>query len=165
MHGWMGKILRVNLNNSEISQFPTQPYADKYLGGRGIASRLYWETVSPEISAFDPDNRLIFMTGPLTAVGAQAANRMAVVGKSPMTLPDGYCYSNIGGFFPAELKKAGWDGIIIEGRSPSPVYLYIYNNEVELREQPCLCTGSGVVSGGGQSHTFLMRQGRALSCV
>ncbi len=134
MYGWMGKILYVNLTNSEITRLPTQPYAEKYLGGRGIASRLYWEKVPPEIKAFDPENRLVFMTGPLTAVGAQAANRMAVIGKSPMTLPDGYCYGNIGGFFPAELKKAGWDGIVFDGRAPGPVYLHIHNDEVELRE-------------------------------
>jgi aldehyde:ferredoxin oxidoreductase len=134
MYGWMGRILHVDLSSSKITHFATQPYAEKYLGGRGIASRLYWETVSPEIKAFDPANRLIFMTGTLVAVGAQAANRMSVVSKSPMTLPEGYCYGNIGGFFPAELKKAGFDGVVIEGQAPKPVYLYIHNDEVELRD-------------------------------
>jgi aldehyde:ferredoxin oxidoreductase len=112
MYGWIGKILHVNLNNSEVKTTSTQPYIEQYLGGRGIASRIYWETVAPEIKAFDPENRLIFMTGLIVATGAQAANRMSVIGKSPMTLPEGYCYGNIGGFFPAELKKAGFDGTI-----------------------------------------------------
>ncbi len=138
MHGWMGKILRVNLNSSEITQFSTKPYAEKYLGGRGLASRLYWETVAPEIKAFDPENRLIFVAGPLVATGAQAATRMSVVGKSPMAFPEGYCYGNIGGFFGAELKKAGFDGIVIEGRASKPVYLWIHNNEAELRDASSL---------------------------
>ena len=98
MYGWMGKILKVDLNNSKITQFSTQPYAEQYVGGRGIASRIYWETVAPEVKAFDPENRLIFMTGPLVATGVQGAARLSVIGKSPMTLPEGYCYANIGGF-------------------------------------------------------------------
>jgi len=145
--GYAGKILHVDLSNAKISESSTKPYAEKYLGGRGIASRLYWETVSPEIKAFDPGNRLILMTGSLVAVGAQAANRMVVVGKSPMTLPEGYCYGNIGGFFPAELKKAGFDGIIIEGRAPKPVYLCIQNDEVELRDASALW-GQGACRAG-----------------
>ena len=120
MHGWMGRILHVDLTNSKITQFSTQPYAEQYIGGRGIASRIYSETVTPEVKAFDPENRLIFMTGPLVATSTQGATRMSVVGKSPMTLPEGYCYGNIGGFFPTELKKAGWDGIVITGRAPKP---------------------------------------------
>jgi len=138
MHGWMGKILHVDLSKSRITQSSTQPYVEQYLGGRGIASRLYWETVAPEVKAFDPENRLIFMTGPLVATGVQAANRLSVVGKSPMTLPEGYCYGNIGGFFGAELKKAGFDGVVIEGRAPKPVYLWINNDKVELRDASSL---------------------------
>ncbi|HUT67793.1 MAG TPA: aldehyde ferredoxin oxidoreductase N-terminal domain-containing protein [Dehalococcoidales bacterium] len=138
MHGWMGRILHVDLNNAAITEFSTQPYAEKYLGGRGIASRLYWERVKPETRAFDPENRLIFVTGPLVATGAQGATRMSVVGKSPMAYPEGYCYGNIGGFFAAELKRAGWDGIVITGRSPDPVYLYINNDKVELRDASSL---------------------------
>ncbi len=138
MHGWMGKILQVNLNNAEIETISTQPYAEQYLGGRGIASRIYWETVAPETKAFDPENRLIFMTGPIVATGAQAATRLSIIGKSPMTLPEGYCYGNIGGFFPAELKKAGFDGVIVTGRAPKPVYLWIHDGEAELRDASSL---------------------------
>ena len=102
MNGWMGKILHVDLSNSKTSEIATQPYADKYLGGRGLASRLYWEKVTPEVKAFDPENRLIFMTGPLLATGTQGAARMSVSGKSPMAYPEGYCYGSLGGYFPAE---------------------------------------------------------------
>ena len=147
MYGWVGKILHVDLSNLEIIQFSTQQYSELYLGGRGIASRIYWETVAPETKAFDPENRLIFMTGPLVASGAQAANRMSVVGKSPMTLPEGYCYGNIGGFFAADLKNAGFDGIVIEGRAQKPVYLWIHNNDAEIRDASSLW-GQGAYRAG-----------------
>jgi len=143
MHGWMGKILHVNLNNLEITHLSTQPYIEKYLGGRGIASRIYWETVAPEIKAFDPENRLIFMTGPLVATGTQAATGLSVVGKSPMALPEGYCYGNVGGFIGPELKKAGFDGVVVHGRALKPVYLWIHDNEAELRDASSLW-GQGV---------------------
>jgi aldehyde:ferredoxin oxidoreductase len=130
----MGKILQVDLSNAKINEIDTQPYADKYLGGRGLASRLYWEKVTPEVKACDPENRLIFMTGPLLATGAQGAARMSVSGKSPMAYPEGYCYGSLGGHFPAELKRAGWDGIVIDGRADKPVQLVINNDRVELRD-------------------------------
>jgi len=138
MHGWMGKILHIDLSNNKIGEIPTQPYAGKYLGGRGLASRLYREKVTPEVKAFDPGNRLTFMTGPLLATGAQGAARMSVSGKSPMAYPEGYCYGNMGGHFPAELKKAGWDGIVIDGRASKPVCLSINNDKVELRDASSL---------------------------
>lgn len=138
MHGWTGKILHIDLSDSKRSEIPTQPYAEKYLGGRGLASRLYWEKVTPGVGAFDPENRLIFMTGPLLACGAQGAARMSVSGKSPMAYPEGYCYGNMGGHFPAELKKAGWDGIVIDGRAPKPAYLSINNDRVELHDASSL---------------------------
>ncbi len=133
MYGWMGKILSVDLSASNIAEISTGVYKEKYIGGRGIASRIYWEKVKPKISAFDPDNYLIFMTGPLVATGAQGATRMAVTGKSPMAYPEQYCYGNIGGLFPAELKKAGYDGIVITGRAKGPVFLWIKDDQVELR--------------------------------
>jgi aldehyde:ferredoxin oxidoreductase len=138
MHGWMGKILHVDLSNSKISEIETKPYAEKYLGGRGLASRLYWEKVTPEVKAFDPGNRLLFMTGPLLATGAQGASRMSVSGKSPMAYPEGYCYGSMGGLLPAEIKKAGWDGIVIDGRASKPVCLSINNDKVEIRDASSL---------------------------
>jgi len=138
MNGWMGKILHIDLTDSKISEIETQPYAAKYLGGRGLASRLYWEKVTPDVKAFDAENRLIFMTGPLLATGAQGAARMCVSAKSPMAYPEGYCYGSMGGYFPSELKKAGWDGIVIEGRAAKPTYLLINDEKVELRDATTL---------------------------
>jgi aldehyde:ferredoxin oxidoreductase len=134
----MGKILRVNLTTSKIETIPTQTYTERYLGGRGIASRIYFETLNPEVKAFDPENLLVFMTGPLVATGVQGATRMTVAGKSPSPNPEGYSFGNIGGFVGAELKKAGFDGLVIEGRAPKPVYLSIRDDSVEIRDASSL---------------------------
>ena len=67
MYGWCGKILKVDLSSEVITEIDTQPYAERFLGGRGIATRLYWEHVTAATEAFDPENHLIFMTGPITA--------------------------------------------------------------------------------------------------
>jgi aldehyde:ferredoxin oxidoreductase len=147
MNGWMGEILRVDLTSGKITRLPTKNYAGEYLGGRGIAARIYWETVKPETRAFDPENRLIFMTGPLVATGAQAATQLAVVGKSPMTFPEGYCYGSLGGFVGAELKKAGFDGIIFEGRASKPIYLWIHDGEAEIRDAASLMGQNGYRTG------------------
>ena len=98
MHGWMGKILMVDLGTSQVMESPTRPYAEKYVGGRGIAARIYWEMTKPDTKPFDPENPLIFMTGPLTGTRVQAATILAVVSKSPGALPESYCYGNIGGY-------------------------------------------------------------------
>ncbi|MCJ7538216.1 MAG: aldehyde ferredoxin oxidoreductase, partial [Desulfobacterales bacterium] len=82
MYGWCGKILKVDLSHLRISELKTMNYADRFLGGRGIATRIYWEEVGPEVGAFDPENRLILMSGPLGATGVQGASRFEVVGKS-----------------------------------------------------------------------------------
>lgn len=130
--GWTGKILNIDLNNSAIEELDTMAYAERFLGGRGIATRIYWETVTPEIGAFDPGNRLIFMAGALTGTGAQGATRMSVIGKSPMTSPEGFCYANLGGFFPSYLKRAGYDGVVVSGRAEKPAYLWIHDGQVEI---------------------------------
>jgi aldehyde:ferredoxin oxidoreductase len=147
MNGWMGKILKIDLSQGKISEILTQPYADKFLGGRGIATRLYWELVKPEVKAFDPENVLIFMTGPLTGSGAQGATRMSVVGKSPMAYPEKFCYGNIGGFFGGELKRAGYDGVVISGKAAKPSYLWINDGQAELRDASALW-GKGAIRVG-----------------
>ena len=132
IYGWCGRILKVDLSELRISELKTMDYADRFLGGRGIATRIYWEEVGPEVEAFDPENNLIFMTGPLGATGAQGASRFEVVGKSPMLMPEGFCYGNLGGFFGPYLKKAGYDGVVISGRSAKPVYLLIHDGKAQI---------------------------------
>ncbi len=134
MFGWMGKILQVDLTTGKYDEINTWDYAEKYLGGRGLASRIYWEKVAPDTGAFDPGNVLIFMTGPLLAAGAQGCARMSVSGKSPMAYPEGYCYGSLGGYFPAEIKRAGWDGIVLLGRAEKPVCLTLFDDKVTMED-------------------------------
>jgi aldehyde:ferredoxin oxidoreductase len=147
MNGWMGQILQVNLSTGEITHFATEPYAQKYLGGRGIGAALYWEKVRPEIKAFDPENYLIFMTGPVVGTGAQGATMLSVVGKSPATIPEGFCYGSFTGYVGAELKKAGFDGLLVTGKADHPVYLFIQDGRAELRDASFLWGQNGYKTG------------------
>ena len=142
-YGWCGKILNVDLTNSRATELDTMDYADRFLGGRGIATRIYWEEVGPDVGAFDPENRLILMSGPLGATGTQGASRFEVVGKSPMLMPEGFCYGNLGGFFGPYLKRAGYDGVVISGRSEKPVYLLIHDGKAQMLDASLLW-GKGV---------------------
>lgn len=141
--GWCGKILNVDLSNSRVTERNTMDYAARFLGGRGIATRIYWEEVGPDVGAFDPENRLILMSGPLGATGVQGASRFEVVGKSPMLVQEGFCYGNLGGFFGPYLKRAGYDGVIISGRSEKPVYLWIHDEKTQILDASLLW-GKGV---------------------
>ncbi len=138
IYGWAGKILKIDLSTSSITEVDTMEYADRFLGGRGIATRLYWEEVGPEVSAFDSENRLILMSGPLVGTGAQGATRFTVAGKSPMTMPEGFCYGSLGGFFAPYLKRAGFDGIVVKGRADNPSYIWINDGKVEILDASSL---------------------------
>ncbi len=133
-YGWCGKILKVDLSSGVITKIDTQPYADRFLGGRGIATRLYWENVPAAAKAFDPENHLIFMTGPITATGAQGASRFSIIGKSPMLMPEGFCYGNMGGYWGASLKRAGFDGLMVSGKAERPVYLFISDGNATIED-------------------------------
>ena len=143
IYGWCGKILKIDLSDSRITELLTMDYADRFLGGRGIATRIYWDEVGSDVGALDPENHLIFMTGPLGATGIQGASRFEVVGKSPMLLPEGFCYGNMGGFFGPYLKRAGYDGVVIKGRSEKPVYVWIHDENAEILDASSLW-GKGV---------------------
>ena len=134
-YGWVGKILKVDLTHGRIETEDTMPIAEKFIGGRGIAAWISWREIPPHIDAFDPKNRLIFMTGPLTGTLAPASGRLEICGKSPQAYPrTHYTRSSMGGHWGPELKYAGFDGIIIHGRSSSPVYIRIEDDEVEIRD-------------------------------
>ena len=105
--------------------------AETFVGGRGLTSYLLYREVDPAIDALSADNKLMFGTGPLTGTGAVAASRFVVVCKSPLT--GTIACSNSGGFFGPEMKFAGYDVIIFEGKSPKPVYVWINDDRVEIR--------------------------------
>jgi len=133
-YGWCGEILTVDLSTEVITKIGTQPYVGRFLGGRGIATRLYWENVPATTRAFDPENHLIFMTGPITATGAQGASRFSVIGKSPMLMSEGFCYGNMGGYWGASLKRAGFDGLMVFGKAKRPVYLFISEGNATIED-------------------------------
>jgi aldehyde:ferredoxin oxidoreductase len=129
---WTKKILRVNLTDGTCTPEPlNMAWADQYLGQRGLATKYLSEEVDPNCDALGPDNKLIMTTGPLTGTMASTGGRYSVVTKSPLT--GLVACSNSGGFIGAEMKNAGWDMIIFEGRSPEPVYLFVENEKAELR--------------------------------
>ncbi|HIE58052.1 MAG TPA: aldehyde ferredoxin oxidoreductase, partial [Anaerolineales bacterium] len=132
MYGWHGKILRVNLTTGKISTEDVDPkIARDYIGGRGWAIRYLYDEVDPQVDPFSPENKLIFATGPLTATTAPTGNRYMVVTKSPLT--GALAHSNSGGDFPTWMKRTGFDMFIFEGKSPEPVYLWVNEDQVELR--------------------------------
>jgi aldehyde:ferredoxin oxidoreductase len=132
-HGWVGKILRVDLTEGKTYPIPTSDYVPKFLGGRGLGAKICWDEVPPEVGAFDPENRLVFATGPLQGTLAPTSGRLMVMGKAPQTAPlESYCRSGVGGHWAPELKWAGYDAIIIQGKSPKPVYLWINDGRAEI---------------------------------
>ncbi len=133
MFGWVGTIAHVDLTRQSIKKIDTAQYCREYIGGLGIGLKLYWDFARPECDAFHPDSPLLFMTGPLAATPAPSAARLLVCGKSPCVLPEHFVSANLGGFFAPELKKAGYDGLVLTGRADGPVYLYIHNSEITIR--------------------------------
>lgn len=132
MNGWHGKILRVDLTNQKTSVEDVDPQiAHDYLGGRGWAIRYLYNEVDPMVDPFAPENKLIFATGPLTATSAPTGNRYMVVTKSPLT--GALAHSNSGGDFPTWMKRTGFDMFIFEGKAEKPVYLWVNEDEVEIR--------------------------------
>ena len=129
---WTRKILRVNLSKGTCTpEDLNMEWAKDYLGQRGLASKYLSEEVDPACDALGSDNKLIMATGPLTGTMASTAGRYSVITKSPLT--GAIACSNSGGFLGAEMKFAGWDMIIFEGKSKKPVYLLIQDDKVELR--------------------------------
>ncbi len=132
LYGYTGKILRVNLTDSTTSIVPTTKYVPRWIGGEAVSTAIYWDEMKQGVGAFDPENKLIFMTGAPCGSGMPASNRLSVCGISPNSLPEQFTHSNMGGFFSGMLKFAGYDGIIIEGKAPKHTYIYIEDEKVEF---------------------------------
>ncbi|MEF9941106.1 MAG: aldehyde ferredoxin oxidoreductase family protein [Lachnospiraceae bacterium] len=131
--GYMGQIIRVNLETGSITKEPLNEKAAKdFIGARGLGTKYFCDEVDPQVEPLGPDNKLIYMTGPLTGTSAPCSGRFEIVAKAPLTGTIGA--ANSGGHFGPELKYAGYDGVIFEGVSDHPVYLYICDDVVELRD-------------------------------
>jgi len=132
MAGYCGKLLRVNLSTGQIKREDLDfEIAKKFVGGRGLGSYFLKEEVAASVGALEESNKLIFAAGPLTGTQAPTAGRYMVVTKSPLS--GTIASSNSGGFWGAELKRAGFDLIIIEGKSERPCYISINNDAVEIK--------------------------------
>jgi aldehyde:ferredoxin oxidoreductase len=131
--GWNRKVLRVNLTAGTCTPEPlNMKWADDYLGSRGLATKYLVSEIDARVDPLSPDNKMIMATGPLTGTMASTGGRYTVVTKGPLT--GAIACSNSGGYFGAEMKFAGWDMVIFEGKSPKPVYLYLENDRAELRD-------------------------------
>jgi aldehyde:ferredoxin oxidoreductase len=131
--GWARKILRIDLTKGTVKSEPlNMEWAQQYLGQRGLATKYLIEEIDPKVDPLSPHNKLIMATGPLTGTAASTGGRYSVITKGPLT--GAIACSNSGGFFGAELKMAGWDMVIFEGKSPKPVYLWIQDDTAELRD-------------------------------
>ncbi|MGE4330106.1 aldehyde ferredoxin oxidoreductase family protein [Diaphorobacter sp.] len=130
---WAGKILRVNLSAGTVTPEPlNMDWARQYLGSRGLGTKYLVSEIDPQVDPLSPDNKIIWATGPLTGTMASTGGRYTVITKGPLT--GAIACSNSGGYWGAELKMAGWDMVIFEGKSPRPVYLYIHDDVAELRD-------------------------------
>ncbi|MDH3231668.1 MAG: aldehyde ferredoxin oxidoreductase, partial [Alphaproteobacteria bacterium] len=128
---WAKNILRVNLTDGTCKNEPlNMEWADKYLGQRGLATKYFVEEVDPKVDPLAPENKLIMTTGPLTGTCASTAGRYSVVTKGALT--GAIACSNSGGFFGNEMKNAGYDMIIFEGKAKKPVYLFVDNEDARL---------------------------------
>jgi len=130
---WAGKILRVNLTAGTVKSEPlNMKWARDYVGSRGLGTKYLVEEIDAKVDPLSPDNKIIWATGPLTGTMASTGGRYTVITKGPLT--GAIACSNSGGYWGAELKMAGWDMIIFEGKSAKPVYLYINDDVAELRD-------------------------------
>ncbi len=140
LYGWTGKILRVDLSSGDVSTLDTRDYVPAFVGGVGVAARIAWEELDPGTGPFDPGNPLFLMAGPLTGTLASGAGRVEVLGIAPQQRPSVFSRSGMGGHWGAELKYAGYDGIVVTGQAREPVYLWIDGGAqanrptVEIRE-------------------------------
>ena len=131
--GYTGKILRVNLTDKTTKEekLPVEIARD-FIGGAGFGVKFLYDEVKAGTNPLGPENKLIFAPGPFTGTTVPCASRIAITGKSPLTNAVGMCLS--GGHFPAELKHAGYDVLIIEGKSEKPTYIWIKDGEVRFRD-------------------------------
>ena len=131
--GYNGKILRVNLSSNAVTTEPIDGlFYRRYLGGAGFVLYFLWKELPQGADPLGPDNKLIFALGPVTGVALSGSGRHCVGAKSPLT--GGIAKSEVGEFWGAELKRAGYDAVIIEGKAERPVYLWIHDGEVAIKD-------------------------------
>ena len=133
--GWAGKVLRVDLSTGKISTEDTIEKYKDYLGGTGIGYKVIWDEVPTDTKPFDPGNKIVFGVGPLAGTGAPCNGRTAITTLWPTCWPRPLVASgHMGGHFAAELKYAGYDAIVIEGKADRPVWLSVVDGKTEIKD-------------------------------
>lgn len=131
-YGWTGQGLRINLTTGEITKVPTQK---DWIGGTALGYKIFWDEVPPKTQAFDEANKIVIAPGPLTGTGAVCSGRTSVTTMYPTTYPIHEIGSaHLGGDLGAKMKYAGYDFIVIEGKAKEPVYIYVNNDDVQIRK-------------------------------
>jgi hypothetical protein len=133
IHAWANRILRVDLSDMRIRVQETSPFVPDYLGARGIAARVCWDEYAEPVAPFDPANPLMVFPGALTGSRSPYSGRTVVSAFSPQAYPHPwFTRSSVGGFFGGQLKRAGYDGIVVTGASETPVRIRIHDDEVSI---------------------------------
>ena len=129
--GWIGTVLRIDLTTGQITKEPlNMAWAKDFIGGRGLGAKYLSEEMDPATDPLSPDNKMIFATGPMTGTNVSTSSRFMVVTKGALT--NAITTSNSGGTWGPELKFAGYDMLILEGKAPKPSYISIYNDQVKI---------------------------------
>ena len=146
--GFAGEILKINLSDGSVARLPSALYTDRFLGGRGLAAKIYWDMVPVQTKAFDPENCLIYATGPVTGfTGVSGGSRWQVCGKSAVMEPEAFSYANLGERWGTRLKYADYDALVVQGKADKPTYIYIHDGSVEMRDASALWGKSAIEAG------------------
>ncbi|MEM2946792.1 MAG: aldehyde ferredoxin oxidoreductase family protein [Candidatus Bathyarchaeia archaeon] len=182
MYGWNGKILRVNLSKRkvDVEEYDVN-FALKYIGGRGFAAKILFDELKPGIDPLSPENKLVVAAGPLTGLPGPSLGKLVIAAKSPLTW--GYGDGNVGTMAAVQMRRAGFDALVVEGKAERPVYVYVeegkgyilsadgmwgkttFEAEKGLREVHGKDVGALVIGPGGENMvryaTIVSQEGRA----
>lgn len=142
INGWTGNILRINLTTGAITRESSSKYKS-LIGGMGFGYKIMYEEVAPGVKPFDEENKVVFAVGPLTGSGAPCSSRVNITSLSTFTRGNLVVDAHMGGFFAAWMKFAGYDSLIIEGKSDKPVWIHIDDDQVSIEDASFLW-GKGV---------------------
>jgi aldehyde:ferredoxin oxidoreductase len=132
--GYAGEIIKVDLSDGSTAKLPTADYADRFLGGKGFAAKIFWDIVPPQAKAFDPENCLICTSGPTAGFPRFASSRWLACGRTAAGEREAFSYGNLGGSWGNRLKFAGYDGMVVQGKADKPVYIFVHDDTVEIRD-------------------------------
>ncbi len=133
-YGYAGQILKVDLSSGKAEKQPSKPYTDRFIGGHGLAARLFWELVPPKAKYADPENAIIAANGPVCGFSGFAGSRWKLCSKTPFREPESFSYANLGDKWGTILKYAGFDALAVTGKADKLVYLYIHDDKVEIKD-------------------------------